>query len=82
MSELVETPNLASSYCPRCDPERDPLREILIVAWCDAHQPACEGADDERAGVGRVTLGSAGDASADTNRPWCELLHRASGSRR
>jgi len=33
-SELVDTPNLASSYCPGCAPERDPLREILTICWC------------------------------------------------
>lgn len=76
MSELTDTPNLASSYCPRCDPERDPTREILTVCWCDEHRPACEGADDERAVVGTIVLDSAGEASAATNRPWCELVHR------
>jgi hypothetical protein len=81
VSEVTETANLASSYCPRCDPERDPSREILTVRWCHEHQPTCEGADDERANVGRVALGSAGEANADTNRPWCELVHRAGRSK-
>lgn len=82
MSEFTETANLASSYCPACDPERDPIREILTVRWCDEHQPPCGGTDDERADVGRMAVGSASEASADTNRPWCEFVHRADHSNR
>src|SRR6267142_1126749 len=63
VSELTDTPNLASSYCPRCEPERDPVREILTVCWCDEHRPTCEGADDERAIVGGGVLDSAGEVA-------------------
>src|SRR5256885_5446069 len=77
VSELTDTPNLASSYCPRCEPERDPVREILTVCWCDEHRPTCEGADDARAIVGGGVLASTGEVNAATNRPWCELVHRA-----
>jgi len=76
VSELTDTPNLASSYCPRCEPERDPVHEILTVCWCDEHRPTCEGADDERAIVGGGVLVSVGEVNAATNRLWCELLHR------
>src|SRR5207247_10341117 len=68
VSELTDTPNLASSYCPRCEPERDPVREILTVCWCDEHRPTCEGADDERAIVGGGVLASTGEVQAATNR--------------
>ena len=81
MSELTDTPNLASSYCPRCEPERDPVREILTVCWCDEHRPTCEGADDARAIVGGGVLASTGEVNAATNRPWCELVHRAMHSK-
>ena len=77
VSELTETASLASSYCPRCDPARDPIREILTVQWCDEHRPTCEGADDERASVGSGILDPNGEAHAATNGPWCELVHRA-----
>ena len=76
MSELTDTPNLASSYCPRCEPERNPVHEILTVCWCNEHRPTCEGADDERAIVGGGVLVSVGEVNAATNRLWCELLHR------
>jgi hypothetical protein len=67
---------LSSLYCPGCDTERDPLREILTVHWCDAHRPRSDGLDDRRTTLGRSELCAFPDAEADTNRLWCELLHR------
>src|SRR2546425_5923803 len=75
VSELTDTPNLASSYCPRCDPERDPVREILTVCWCDEHRPTCEGADDARAIVGGGVLDSAGGGNSAPNPPRGGLGH-------
>ncbi len=82
VSELTETANLASSYCPSCDPERDPIREILTVHWCDEHRPTCEGVDDKRVSVGWGVLDPNGEAHAATNAPWCELVHRGAHSNR
>lgn len=78
--ELLDTPNLAVSYCPGCRPERDPVEEILTVRWCETHRPEDRGADDERAKVSADILISTGDVEAATNRQWCELIHR--GGRR
>ena len=76
MSDIEDTPVVATFYCPGCEPTRDPLKEILSVHWCDEHRPEFEGQDDEQA-VFRTTLQSTvGEAEAETNRPWCELLHR------
>jgi hypothetical protein len=77
VTELNDTPNLAATYCPDCDPGRDPLQEILTVRWCDEHQPKFEGLDDDKANVGKGILNSTGEAEAGSNRPWCELVHRA-----
>lgn len=76
MTELADTPNLAASYCPGCAPERDPIREILTVHWCEGHQPRYGGFDDEKATVSKDALCSSGDAEAVTNRRWCALVHR------
>lgn len=76
MTELADTPNLASSYCPGCSPERDPTREILTVRWCNAHQPRYEGFDDGQARVGTEILSVSGEAEGVTNRRWCALVHR------
>src|SRR5262249_12130092 len=67
---------LSSLYCPGCDRERDPLREILTVHWCDAHRPRSDGVDDRRTTLGRRELSAFPDAEAETNRLWCELFHR------
>src|SRR5712692_2462062 len=82
VTELTDTRDLASSYCPHCDLERDPIREVLTVCWCDRHRPTCEGAEDERAIVGLVVLTSLGEVDAATNRSWCDLVHRALRSER
>lgn len=78
MRELTDTPNGASSYCPRRDPERDPVREIVTVRRCEEHWPTYGGADDERAIVRQRIRESAGDAV--TNHPWGELVRRAAYS--
>jgi hypothetical protein len=79
--ELTDTPDLATPYCPRCDPERDPIREILTIRWCNAHAPTCEGADDERLSDTLGITPAYAEASAATNRPWCELVHRPADAR-
>jgi hypothetical protein len=76
MSELSETPSMASSYCPGCEPNRDPLREILAVQWCVHHQPTFSGPDDELAKLNPSVLSSLGEAEAESNRIWCDLVHR------
>jgi hypothetical protein len=76
MSEIAETPSLASPYCPGCEPNRDPLREILAVQWCVRHQPSFGGPDDARATLSRAVLSSLGEAEAESNRGWCDLVHR------
>lgn len=67
---------LSSLYCPGCDEERDPSREILTVHWCDAHRPCSDGLDDRRATLAPSALTASPEGEAETNRLWCELLHR------
>ncbi len=43
---VPETPNLAKDWCPTCEPERDPTREILSVRYCWAHPPSLIGSAD------------------------------------
>jgi len=78
MNEQAETPYLATPYCPGCAPERDPIVEVLAVHWCEAHQPRMGGTDDGRATLTNdVLVSSSSDVEATTNRPWCDLVHRA-----
>ena len=82
MAELDDSPTIAFAYCPACDPERDPIRELLTV-HCLAHEPKSDGVDDASARVGTDFLVSTGEIDAETNRRWCQLLHRpAAVSRR
>lgn len=77
---LTETPVVARAYCPGCEPDADPVREILDVRWCDAHAPTREGLDDGVVTSEAYLSGSA-EAGGEVNRRWCELLHRASRRR-
>jgi len=66
---------VARSYCPRCEPEADPIGEVLNVAWCEAHAPTRDGLDDHavtHAGPASLTI----EAGGGDNRHWCDLLHR------
>jgi hypothetical protein len=45
---VMETPNLGRPWCPACEPERDPTREILHVDLCGHHRPGVA-PDDARA---------------------------------
>jgi hypothetical protein len=74
MEVLPDTPALARPYCPACEPDADPCREILDVRWCDSHMPARDGLDDEVVPAGVFPSGSA-EAGGDDNRRWCEIVH-------
>ena len=69
---------LARPCCPGCEPDADPVHEILDIRWCSTHAPSCRGVDD--AGLEPdVTWGNT-EAGGEDNRRWCALLHeRAMG---
>jgi len=73
---IADAPIVARSYCPGCEPDADPLAEILDVRWCDAHAPARDGSDDNSVSCEGFMSGSA-EAGGDANRRWCQLLHSA-----
>jgi hypothetical protein len=61
-------------YCPGCQPQADPIREILVQHWCEAHAPTLNGADDTAVGSTGEPGGRDESAGCD-NRRWCELFH-------
>jgi hypothetical protein len=73
---LPDTPPVARCYCPGCEPDADPVLEILDVRWCEAHVPARDGADDAVVTASAFLSGSAEAGGAD-NRRWCEVVHAA-----
>lgn len=70
---LPDSPNMAIFYCPSCEPDRDPLAEILDIRWCDAHIPQRYGNADEEVGPLPFMNGS-DESGGDYNRRWCELF--------
>ena len=72
---LPDTPSLARTYCPGCEPEVDPTSEILDVRWCESHSPLSDGFDDAVVSATAYLSGSA-EAGGEDNRRWCEILHR------
>lgn len=57
------TKDLSVAYCPGCEPERDPTREILVARWCpDHHAPDTVGLDDAAVQVPSVGAGIASEA--------------------
>lgn len=68
---LADTPVLGRSWCPACEPERDPTREILDTRYCDAHRPATAGDDDARvADTGYIS------GTGDTTGEACRAAQR------
>lgn len=76
---MADSSTMVRSYCPGCESEADPIREVLIVRWCDEHAPKLAGSDD-------ATVRFEGDrsvnteAGGDSNRHWCHLLHRSTAN--
>jgi hypothetical protein len=74
---ILDTPSVARSYCPGCEPEVDPIGEIVDVRWCGSHAPQSTGFDDDVVSASDHFVGAA-ETGGEDNRRWCELLHRRS----
>ena len=61
-------------YCPSCEPDTDPTRDLVELRWCPAHAPAWGGSDDLLVTANALPGGS-GEAGGEDNRRWCELIH-------
>lgn len=72
---LADSTTAARSYCPKCEPNTDPTREILDPKWCATHTPSWAGLDDARVTTEAILSGNA-EAGGPDNRRWCEVLHR------
>ncbi len=66
---------MARPWCPGCEPNADPSREILDLRWCEPHAPTRDGLDDA-AVTSDAYLSESSEAGGDGNRRWCDLLHR------
>jgi hypothetical protein len=68
-------------YCPTCEPETDPTRDLVELRWCPTHTPAWGGTDDLLVAASALPGGS-GEAGGEDNRRWCELIHGEPSTRR
>jgi hypothetical protein len=78
MSDLQDTKDLSEKWCPTCQPDRDPSREILQVEYCSIHTPARDGADDSGV-TGNSSFGThygAMDSDGATNKLVSDLLKK------
>ena len=77
MTDFIEPRSsvVVRPYCPGCEPETDPMRELLELRWCPTHTPAWDGTDDVLV-VASARPGGSAEAGGEDNRRWCELIHR------
>ncbi len=71
---LPESGVVGEWWCPACEPDRDPVRELLNIRVCPEHHQTPEGADDARA-TGRGYLAGSAEIDGEQNRAWCRLIH-------
>lgn len=72
---VSESPVVGRYYCPGCEPDVDPTRDVFRVNWCAEHIPDRKGVDDNRVTLSETPAGSR-DVEGSENRKWCDLLHR------
>lgn len=59
-------------YCPDCEPEADPTKDMLILFWCHRHQPSNDGEADAAVRFEGTTNNEAG---GESNAAWCAFIH-------
>ncbi len=72
---MSQTPRVARSYCPGCEPDANPVGEVLDACWCDVHAPTRDGLDDAVVTLGAHLSGTA-EAGGLDNKRWCDFFHR------
>lgn len=78
-----DTQNLSRDWCPGCEPDIDPSRDIVEVRHCALHPaPSRDGLDDAGALVSSDHLSSTGEAGGTGNQALCDLVHRGKGQSR
>lgn len=62
-------------YCPGCEPDTNPLTELVNVCYCGTHCPAESGVEDQHPAIPE-TQAVPQDAGGETNRLFCNFFHR------
>jgi len=75
--DLQDTGFVGRTYCPGCEADADPIRELLTIARCWQHQLAePKGADDDLVPSSGPML-ACGEADGSDCRRVAELLRQA-----
>lgn len=75
MSFPEDSVQITVPYCPGCQPERDPSAELIHVLFCYQHIPSVEGDADQAIRSSYYLTGS-NEAGGDSNRRFCDFIHR------
>ena len=79
---LPDTPDMSVTYCPLCEPERDPFEilpggKVLVEKRCGTHDPERKGSEDAVVSVSDAYLPSSGEADGRvSNTEACNIVHR------
>lgn len=60
----LESGVVGREYCPACEPEADPIREVLTLKWCWHHTPSAAGSEDAAVPGAPEVLRTGGEAEA------------------
>lgn len=75
MTYMPDTPNMVRYYCPGCEIDADPLKEMLEARWCGEHSPSTAGEMDRLVDQSSYISGS-NEAEGVYNAAMCNLIHR------
>jgi hypothetical protein len=74
---LPDTGDLSRKWCPKCEPDADPSREILSVQYCAMHPIDRKGADDVVITESNLTSQSGtAESEGHTNKLVSDLLKK------
>lgn len=74
---IPDSPIEVRWYCPGCEPDADPIAEMLAIRRCGSHDPGTEGELDRLVHSEGWLSGSA-EAEGRDNKRFCDLIHRQS----
>ncbi len=78
---IPDSPVIGRPYCPGCEPDADPSREILDVRYCESCALSYRGVDDAAVEAEAFLSGTA-EAGGEDNRRWCDLIHKGSSKKK
>lgn len=72
---LSDTPIIPRAYCPTCEPDADPVAQVLDMRYCHLHDPRREGDMDRTVDQSQYLSGGS-EAGGAENAAFCAFIHR------